>query len=153
MVSFPEAIKLFYKRYADFQGRSPRSEYWWAILWQVILFGVIFIPAYPWIGEVFMAEVNSQSIPDPSNLAWLGIGLGIIVGLGHIIPGIAIAVRRWHDLGQTGWLWLVFTILSNIPVIGWVADLVNLVWFCLPGNQGANKYGPDPFMEEGNIFD
>ncbi|WP_409432574.1 DUF805 domain-containing protein [Litorimonas sp. RW-G-Af-16] len=153
MVSFPEAIKLFYKNYTNFSDRSTRSEYWWSILWQVILFGVILIPAYPWLFDAIMADEAGVDIAEPTMMAWIGLGLGVIALLGHVLPGIAVAVRRWHDLGQTGWLYLVFAILSAIPVIGWVADVVNVVWFCLKGNEGPNKYGPDPFSPSESIFD
>ena len=40
MVSFPDAIKLFFSRYVDFQGRSTRAEYWWVYLFNLIIFGV-----------------------------------------------------------------------------------------------------------------
>ena len=68
----------------------------------------------------------------------------VIFFLGGIIPMIALTVRRFHDLGQTGWLVLVFNILGLIPLIGALIGLCQIIWFCFPGTKGANAYGLDP---------
>ena len=137
MVSFPEAVKLFFKNYTNFQGRSRRSEYWWV---QLFNFLVLVIPyaLLVSIGGLATGELNA-----------IGIIMGAIMGiyiLAIIIPGIALGVRRFHDLGQTGWLVLAFTVAGLIPLVGLLASLGNLIWFCFPGTNGPNKYGPDPRM-------
>jgi len=71
-------------------------------------------------------------------------GILVLFGLACIVPLIALSVRRWHDLGQTGWLVLVFGILGAIPLVGILASIANLIWFARSGNVGPNHYGPDP---------
>ena len=77
-------------------------------------------------------------------IGYLIVGVLGIAMLAVIVPGIALSVRRFHDLGQTGWLVLVFAILGAIPLIGLLASLAQIIWFAMPGNTGPNKYGPDP---------
>ena len=93
-VSFPEAMKLFFARYADFKGRSRRSEYWWAVLGIGILGSVI--------GEV---------LPD---LAWIWT-------LAVLIPGLALCVRRLHDTGRSGWyyLFILLPVVGQILLLIW----------------------------------
>lgn len=147
MMSFTEAVFSFYRRYADFSGRSIRSEYWWAVLWQLILLVIILIPAYPWLLEAVAATDDSE-IPDPNTATWITLGISLLFFLGHIIPIIALEIRRWHDLDKTGWFYLLFAVLGAIPVVGFIFDVVNLVWFCFKGTEGENQYGPDPFGDE-----
>ena len=61
----------------------------------------------------------------------------IIVGLALICPAIAVASRRAHDFGQSGWL----AILTAIPYLGFIASLV---FIFIPGQPGENQYGPNP---------
>ena len=79
-VSFVDAVKLFFTRYADFKGRSRRSEYWWACLATAIVSGVL-----------------SSAIPD---FAWIW---SLII----LVPGFAISIRRLHDIGKSGWWHLI----------------------------------------------
>ena len=60
-----------------------------------------------------------------------------ICGLVHFIPGLALVVRRLHDLGKSGWFYLIIL----FPIIG---ALVLLVFFCIEGQKEDNKWGPDP---------
>ncbi len=113
-MGFMEAVKSCFRRYVDFQGRSPRSEYWWFYL-SILVFYILII-------------VLAAVVP------LLGI-LGILM-LAFIIPSIAVSIRRLHDLDKSGW-WLL---LGMIPVVG----LILLYWFCLKGTEGDNRFGPDP---------
>jgi uncharacterized membrane protein YhaH (DUF805 family) len=110
------------RQYADFNGRARRKEYW-----MFILFNMIF-------GFVAMLLDNLLGIADPV------IGYGAIYGLytlALIIPGIAVAVRRLHDLGKSGWMLLI----AFIPLIGaiWL-----IVLMCTDSNAGENQYGANP---------
>ena len=112
-------------KYATFAGRASRSELWWFILFSVVL-GMI-------VGGIDI------SIP---GLRWLSsespIGaLGVLLSLAFFIPGLAVAVRRLHDLNKSGWWYF----LGIIPVIG---GLILLYWFVQRGTIGPNDYGPDP---------
>lgn len=135
MVSFPDAVKLFFQRYTDFKGRSRRSEYWWVALFNIL---VLIIPygILVSIGGLIDGELNL-----------IGMIMAAIVGLyalAIIVPSIALGVRRFHDLNQTGWLFLVFMIAGLIPLIGLLASIGQIIWFCMPGTTGPNKYGEDP---------
>ncbi|WP_417659408.1 DUF805 domain-containing protein [Pseudidiomarina sp.] len=110
------------KKYAVFTGRARRSEYWFFVLFNVIISLVLgFIDGFLALG-------------DPE----AGIGLlSVIYGLAVLIPSIAVGVRRLHDTDRSGW-WLL---ISLIPLIG---GIVLLVFFVLDGTPGENRFGPNP---------
>jgi uncharacterized membrane protein YhaH (DUF805 family) len=113
------AIRSCLAKYAVFNGRASRPEFWWFQLFC----GVVLIAA-----EV----VVSPAVPFSDYHA-----LGLIAILLTALPALAVAVRRLHDTGRTGW-WLLIGI---VPLLG---DLVLTVLCCLPGTGGDNAYGPDP---------
>ncbi len=122
-VSFGEALPLFFKNYANFQGRSSRGAYWWLMLINLLIsIGIGIVD-----GIVFPRSTGA--------LAGMGM-LSILWSLATLIPGIAISFRRLHDVDKSAW-WLF---ISLIPLIGAVV----LIFFCAqPGTRGANSYGPD----------
>lgn len=77
-----------------------------------------------------------------------GFGLVLIVifffYLGNFIPNIAIAVRRFHDQNQSGWMYL----LAFIPYLG---RPIILIFMCIDGTHGENRFGEDPLGE--SLFD
>jgi uncharacterized membrane protein YhaH (DUF805 family) len=131
-----EWILLPYQRYFDFTGRSRRMEYWSFQLMMVIV-----LLAIVGIAEALGFGSQSEATGDihPVGITIMGLWL-----LGNFIPALALAVRRWHDLGQSGWFVLLFGVLSAIPLIGLLPALGNLIWFFMPGTVGDNQYGPDP---------
>jgi uncharacterized membrane protein YhaH (DUF805 family) len=118
---------LPFKRYTDFRGRSRRREFWWYAL---VLGGsaLVFFCA---VGVISLAVFHQE--PTSSALAVLEF----IWGLATILPNTAVAVRRLHDTGRSGW-WLL---LSFVPLIG---SIVLIVFYCLDSQPGANKWGPNP---------
>lgn len=103
------------KKYATISGRARRKEYWMFLLVNIIIsFAVGFI--FGLIGRVTGHPGIAQ--------------LGQIYSLAVLIPGIAVGVRRMHDVGRSGW-WFA------VPV-------VNLVFACTRGTRGENQFGPDP---------
>ena len=108
-VGFLEAAKLYFTRYTDFKGRSRRSEYWWATL-AIGILGTI-------VGLVL------------ADLSW-------IWSLVTLIPGLAICIRRLHDIGKSGW-WYLFIL---IPLVG---PILLIVWFCRDSTED-NQWGPNP---------
>lgn len=137
MVSFPDAVKMFFARYTDFQGRSRRSEYWWVALFNLIVMAVLAILL------LVLGGLNPET-GEMGPLGFVFIGIMGLYGLGIIIPSIALFVRRLHDINQTGWIYLGIVIASIIPIIGFVASVAQIVIACIPGTVGPNKYGPDP---------
>lgn len=119
-MGFGEAISTCFGKYADFTGRAARSEYWYWTLFRILL-----------IGGIVILAVAAQAD------ALFGlVGLEALVML---LPSLAVAVRRLHDVNCTGWLLLV----AIIPFGG----LLLFVLACVPGTQGGNKYGPGPWGE------
>lgn len=122
------------KRYAQFEGRANRREYW--------MFQLFLLLAATAVGAIsmmvaFVAAVFLQA--DSSWMAGITIGALALVGLlwlATIVPLIAVTVRRLHDCNQSGWLYL----LALVPMGG----LVILVFALLPGTPQDNPYGPVP---------
>jgi uncharacterized membrane protein YhaH (DUF805 family) len=117
------------KNYAVFSGRARRSEYWYFVLFNII-FAMVALSLDYVLGTRF--AISSEY---GSHLSFGYIYLFYILAM--IIPGLAVGVRRLHDVGKSGW----FYFISLIPVIGgiWL-----LVLFCTEGTSGDNEYGPDP---------
>jgi uncharacterized membrane protein YhaH (DUF805 family) len=119
------------KRYADFSGRSRRKEYWMFILFMVLVYLALGV----------LLTVLGLSGDEDGSLFNVGGGATIIIlllfGLAVIIPSIAVQVRRFHDQDKSGW----FVLLNLIPYLG---GIIVLVFMCLEGTKGPNRYGPDP---------
>jgi len=143
MIGFGKAVALFYQSYMNFEGRSTRAEYWWSALYQIIVYTVLAIAFFTLVG---VEEFSSKD----GDFAFAGIMIvAALFWLVNFLPGIAIQVRRFHDLDQTGWLVLVFFIANAIIT---VSAFAQLIWFAIPGTDGANKYGPDPYWKEADVF-
>jgi uncharacterized membrane protein YhaH (DUF805 family) len=163
MLDFGEAVRRFYGNYVNADGRAQRSAYWWVMLYQLIIYCVLFIVLFMAEGSEQILEVVNEVLDgnedaefgDDFRLGASGIVsvfLMVIFGLVNFLPNIMLQIRRFHDLGQTGWLVLVFRGLGALPGIGILFDIANLIWFLFPGTQGANKYGPDPLSQNTDIF-
>ena len=138
-MGFGEAVRSFFQRYTDFQGRSRRAEYWWPMLMNLVInWGLSAIAIA--IGGGFAAYANFQL----NALGWVFYGASIIWGLAVLIPGIAVSVRRLHDRNMSGWLLLAFLVGLIIPLINIIAFIAFIVIMALPGTVGPNKYGADP---------
>ena len=110
------------KNYAGFSGRARRKEYW-----MFVLFNIIF-------------AIIAAILDNVLGLAMEGVGYGVLYmlyALATLIPGLAVCVRRLHDVGKSGW----FILISLIPFIGAIWLLVVL---CGDSNPGDNQYGPNP---------
>lgn len=137
MVSFPDAVKMFFARYTDFQGRSRRSEYWWVVLFNALVITVL---------AILMLTLGGFN-PDTGAMGPLGflfVGVIVLYALAIIVPSIALFVRRLHDINQTGWIYLGLVIAGFIPFLNLLASIAQIVIACIPGTVGPNKYGPDP---------
>lgn len=114
-------FKLALRRYADFNGRSTRREYWMYVLVFILI-------------DIALMIVDRM-------LGWHASGgtglLSGLFGLALLIPSLAVGARRLHDTGRTGW-WLL---ISLIPLIGFI---VLIVFFVQDSQPGTNAYGPNP---------
>jgi len=104
------------KKYAEFSGRARRKEYWFFVLFNIIISFVL--------GLV-------------DGFVGLGGVLGGIYALAVLIPSIAVGVRRLHDTGRSGW-WLL---IGLVPIIGLIVLIVFMVG---DSESGSNQYGPNP---------
>lgn len=113
------------KKYAVFSGRARRKEYWF-----FVLFNAIFA-----IAAMILDNILGLAIED--------VGYGpfyILYALATIVPGLAVSVRRLHDIGKSGW----YILLAIIPCVG---AIILLIFDLTPGDPGDNEYGPDPIAE------
>jgi uncharacterized membrane protein YhaH (DUF805 family) len=113
-----------WRDYFNFSGRARRKEYWYFVLFHALVL---------LSGDLLFASFYNE---DPAIGNALGVALALYFLL-SIIPGIAVTVRRLHDIGKSGWWYFV----GAIPVIGaiWM-----LILTCTDGVAGPNQYGPDP---------
>ncbi len=110
------------KKYAVFSGRSQRAEYWYFVLFHIII--------------VFVLGFIDGIIGTNDPVSGYGL-ISVLYVLAVLIPVIAAGVRRLHDVGKSGWMLLV----GLIPLIGAIWLLVLMVKDSSPDN---NKYGPNP---------
>lgn len=117
-----DATKSFFIRWNDFQGRSIRSEYWWAVLTIGILSAVL-----EYSFTFLMGDELGSLILFPFSLF-------------GAFAGIALAVRRLHDMDRTGWWYLLIFTIIGIFIL--------LVWYCFRGTIGDNRFGADPLNRD-----
>jgi uncharacterized membrane protein YhaH (DUF805 family) len=144
------------QKYADFSGRAPRAEYWWFFLATIIAYILAtIIDSILGLNHMVMGVYGPVAL-----LLWLAV----------LVPSLAVGVRRLHDTDRSGW-WLLapivpyvlgfvlgggammagggnmsgFGIAAVFLLIGFVAAIVLLVFYCLPGTPGDNRYGPNPY--------
>lgn len=152
-MSFGEAIKSVFSKYAVFSGRARRSEFWYFYLFYILVaFGLSFL---------------SIRIPVAKYLY-------ILFGLGVFLPYTAVTVRRLHDIGKSGWILLIFMVVIFLIsmlmflIIDIIAPTIEgssmtvfivysifvlivlalaiwlIVWLCRDSQPGENKWGPNP---------
>ena len=119
-------LKVVKENYANFDGRARRKEYW-----MFLLFNIIF-------------AIAAMILDNVLGIAIEGVGYGPLYGiyaLALFIPGLALSVRRLHDVGKSGW----FMFIALVPIIGgiWL-----LILACTDGDSGDNEYGSNPKTEE-----
>lgn len=109
-----EAIVTCFQKYTTFEGRARRSEYWWFALLDFII-GLI----------VGLMQQGGMAI------------LGGLINLALVLPSLAVAVRRLHDIGKSGWniLWQLVPIVNIVLIF---------VWYIRDSDQGTNAYGVSP---------
>lgn len=117
-MEFGEAVSNGFRNYATFSGRAARSEYWYWVLFNVIVSAVTTI--------IDMFVFPTSEVAPVNTIAMLAL----------LLPSIAVLARRVHDIDRTAW-WL----LLLLTVIG---GLVLFVFSLIKGTHGPNQYGPDP---------
>lgn len=130
-------LECFTKHYADFSGRARRSEYWGTVLFNgLIQAGLSIILSI--VATILFSSIEINGEVTFSPLFFLLPDIPIyIYGLVWLLPGLAVAVRRLHDIGKSGWnvLW------GLLPIIGWI---MLIYWYCQDSQLGENKWGANP---------
>lgn len=103
------------RKYTVFTGRARRSEYWYFILFNFL--------------NSFILSLTDITFGMYDEVSGYGV-LSTIYGLAVLVPGIAVAIRRMHDVGKSGWFMLI--------------PIYNIILAITPGIIGDNEYGPDP---------
>ena len=120
-MSFTEAVRSVLTQYATFSGRARRAEYWWFVLFNVIVSIVAGI-----LDGVLGTGFGSGS----------GV-VSLVVSLALLVPGLAVTVRRLHDTDRSGW-WIL---IALVPFAGFI---VLLVFTVMDGTRGLNRFGSSP---------
>jgi uncharacterized membrane protein YhaH (DUF805 family) len=117
-MNMQQAIVSVLSQYATFSGRAPRSEYWWYSLAAMLASFLI-------------------AVPDALLFPTSAIDLSSLFAIAIFVPGMAVSVRRFHDIDKSGWnlLWIF------LPFVGF---FLILYWCCQKGDVIDNDYGPDP---------
>ncbi len=116
---------LVLKKYAVFNGRAQRKEYWYFSLFHFII-----------LSALMLVMLLTVAVDAPS---FLGV-LYLLYGLATLLPNIGVSIRRMHDTGRSGW-WLF---IGNVPLVG---SIVLLGFLASDGEAGTNKYGPSPKLD------
>ena len=118
-MNFVQAIKSGFSHYVTFSGRACRSEYWFWVLFAAI-------------GGLLTAALDAAIFGYHSGVSPFNGIFDLVI----FLPGLAVAARRLHDIDRTAW-WLLI-LLTGIGAI------LLIVWYCLKGTSGPNRFGPDP---------
>ncbi len=105
-----------FKKYVCFSGRARRKEYWMFVLFNMVISFVL---------GFFDGVIGVESL------------FSGLYGLVVFLPGLAVSVRRLHDIGRSGW-WLL---IGLIPFVG---AIVLFVFDCMDSQPETNQYGPNP---------
>ena len=117
-MTFEQSIRTCLSKYADFNGRASRPEYWWFFLATgiaVLIFDVLFRTT--------------------GNAAFVIVEFAIALAL--LLPSLAAGARRLHDTDRSGW-WLL---IDLIPIVGFI---ILVVLLAQRGTVGANRFGEEP---------
>ena len=125
-MDFMTAVRTCLSKYVDFSGRARRSEYWYFALFNFLV-GIV-------------TNILDAILGTGYDGATSGGLVNSLVALALFLPGLAVAVRRLHDTGRSGWgILLVFAI-----IVGWI---VLLDWF-VSDSKADDQYGPNPKLAD-----
>lgn len=123
-MGFADAVRSVLGKYATFEGRASRSEFWYFVLFLVIVNIILNIVDISVLGTTMHTEQGDIGI------------ISSLFSLAMLLPNLAVAARRLHDVGRTGW-WLLLVLTG-------IGALVLLFWYVSRGQDGPNDYGPVP---------
>ena len=134
-MSFTDAVRTCISKFATFDGRATRSEFWWFSLFAALVGFIGYVPIL--ILTIIGASSNDGAISSIFTILtvifWI---VWLIVVIALYIPLLAVGCRRLHDRGQSGWLQLLYLVPCG--------SIVLIVFFVMEGTPGDNAYGPKP---------
>jgi uncharacterized membrane protein YhaH (DUF805 family) len=137
-----EAYKKMMKNYANFNGRTNRKDFWLAVLAYFIIEMVVSLP-----GNIITIISNVSA--NTGTAAGAGVGgvlavigiifslLSMLVSLAHIVPVLAIEVRRLHDINKSGW----FILIGLASICCGIGFIILLVFYCFDSVEEGKQYG------------
>ncbi len=134
------AYTEMFKKYAQFEGRSRRQEYWLASLANFIIMMIVYIFMFV---TVFDKAADVAATEATESVAEIFSSMGVFIALIGIyalvifIPSLALGIRRLHDTGRSGW----YMLLNLVPYVG---SIILIVFFATDSQPGANMYGENP---------
>jgi uncharacterized membrane protein YhaH (DUF805 family) len=123
-----DAVRICFKKYVTFSGRARRAEYWY---WSLAIFLCSFLLHF--IGESAIFPKTSEVGGNKESTDMLATVVYLII----ILPSVACASRRLHDINKSGW----WQLIGIIPLIG---PGFMIFWGMKKGDIGPNRFGPDP---------
>ena len=135
MMGFSDAVQnVLMNNYANLNGRASRSEYWWFVLFNLIV-NIVTLVIDLTLGTMVTYDMGY---------------VGLIAFLALLLPTVSVSVRRLHDIGKSGW-WIL---LAIIPIVNFIGIFVIIVFTIMEGEKQPNQYGNVPtntFEQDGNI--
>ena len=129
-MNFGQAIKAVFSKYAVFEGRAARPEFWWWILFTTIVYAATGLIALMSLGPILSAA-NAYDVVGLAVLNSMGaMFLYNLAALAFFIPTLAVLIRRLRDTGRTGW----YLLLLLVPIAGYITILVTMM---LPSKDAA----------------
>jgi uncharacterized membrane protein YhaH (DUF805 family) len=131
-MDFQTSIRTCLQKYATFTGRARRSEFWW-----FVLFGILVNIAASIVDSILFGHSSYSGMMGGGgmHMGYDGGIIGSIASLALLLPNLAVGARRLHDIGRSGW-WML---IALIPVIGWI---LLIVWYARQSDAGENAFGP-----------
>ncbi len=129
-MSFTDAVSSGFRQYVGFSGRARRSEFWW---WVLFTFLVAIV------ANLLDAILGTRIVLGEDGVVAL-VNVSVVSNLTSLalfLPSLAMAIRRLHDSGRTGW----WVLIALVPLVGFI---VLLVFYLSDSQAGPNVHGPNP---------
>lgn len=160
-MEFGQAIRkcMIEKYYPLIEGRAARSEFWWFMLFYLLISVGISLVIMTVVGMI-VVPISMMGGESPDALAaalivpFLMMIPAMLLMYFLIPPIVGVTIRRLHDRNMSGWWYLWFSLLMMIPLVNFVVFIWMLVLLVLRGTSGPNRFGPDPLAPQGTgIFE
>jgi uncharacterized membrane protein YhaH (DUF805 family) len=142
-MTFFSSIRSVFSKYATFSGRAGRPEFWWWTLFEYVtrgLLGAIYtVIMFDMIAPIIASGATDDAAFDQIMAAVFNPAYFVLLAwsLAILLPSLAVAVRRLHDTGRSGW----FVLLTFLPLVG---TILMIVFMVAPSDPKSNAWGALP---------